>query len=89
MNTETNTEGSDPPEPAVTTQTNVGPKEPPQTIISTLSPSVRQPSLYPLTFLIACFLWAFGCAFEQALMIFAGCLYFVAGVIVLWKKEEV
>ena len=98
----TNTEGSEktsrfyPTEPAVTTETNVGPIEPP-VIISTLSPSVRQPSYakvwktqfpcYPLLFFVTAFFWGIGCALSSLVIIGVGCLCFALGVGYLLMEE--
>ena len=96
----TNTEGSEktsrfyPTEPAVTTETNVGPIEPP-VIISTLSPSVRQPSYakvwkiscYPIMFFFTAFFWGIGCALSSLVILGVGCLCFALGVGYLLMEE--
>ena len=94
----TNTEGSEearsisqsesfyPTGPTVTTETNVGPIEPP-VIISTPSPSVRQPSNYPIMFFFTAFFWGIGCALSSLVILGVGCLCFALGVGYLLMEE--
>ena len=56
---------------------------------TTLSPSVRQPSLYPLLFITTIFCWGFGCALNDAMLILAGTLSFAVGIVFVLLMEEV
>ena len=55
-------------------------------IISNLSPSVRQPSYYPLLFIAAVFLLGFGCVLSSLVVFLGGCVCFALGVAFTWKE---